>query len=62
MLSETMKIDDSDIELEQELEELMKLDENVFPVIPNTKLTSDVDELEKSLKALHVESEIFKIF
>lgn len=56
MLSETMKIDDSDIELEQELEELMKLDENVFPVIPNTKLTSDVDELEKSLKALHVEN------
>ncbi|XP_043261981.1 charged multivesicular body protein 7 [Colletes gigas] len=56
MLSETLKSNDSDVDLEQELEELMKLDDNAFPVIPSTKLSSDVDELEQSFKNVHIES------
>lgn len=55
MLSETLKNDDSNTDLEQELEELMKLEENVFPPIPNTKLSSSINELEQSFKDLHVD-------
>lgn len=54
ILSETLKNDDSNTDLEQELEELMRFEESVFPPIPSTKLDSSVDELEQSLRDLHV--------
>ncbi|XP_054004467.1 charged multivesicular body protein 7 [Hylaeus anthracinus] len=56
MLSENLKNDISDIDLEQELEELMKLDEDSLPSIPSEKLSSNIDELEQRLKNLQVES------
>lgn len=61
MLSETLKNDDSNTDLEQELEELMKLEENVFPPIPNTKLSSSINELEQSFKDLHVDGTIHMV-
>ena len=55
ILSESLKNDDSNVDLEKELAELMELDENILPSVPNTKLNSTIDELQKNLKNLHVE-------
>lgn len=59
ILSESLKNDDSNVDLEKELAELMELDENILPSVPNTKLNSTIDELQKNLKNLHVEGKMF---
>ncbi|KOC69794.1 Charged multivesicular body protein 7 [Habropoda laboriosa] len=59
LLSESFKSDDLNIDLEQELEELVKLDDNVLPSVPNTKLSSNIDELHKNFKNLHIGGKIF---
>nr|XP_031849073.1 charged multivesicular body protein 7 [Nomia melanderi] len=51
MLSETFK-DDSYTDLEQELDELIKLEENVLPSVPSTSLSTNIDEIEERLKKL----------
>ncbi|CAK9805377.1 Charged multivesicular body protein 7 [Anthophora plagiata] len=48
LLSESFKSDDLNIDLEQELAELAKLD------VPNTELSSNIDELHNNLKNLHI--------
>ncbi|CAK9810549.1 Charged multivesicular body protein 7 [Anthophora quadrimaculata] len=48
LLSESFKSDDLTIDLEQELAELAKLD------VPNTELSSNIDELQNNLKNLHI--------
>ncbi|XP_076249031.1 charged multivesicular body protein 7 [Calliopsis andreniformis] len=55
ILSETLKNDDSNTDLEQELEELMKLEESVFPPLPSTNLSSSINELELSMNGLHID-------
>ncbi|XP_033318661.1 charged multivesicular body protein 7 isoform X1 [Bombus bifarius] len=55
ILSESLENDDSNVDLEKELADLMKLDENILPSVPNTKLSSTIDELQTNLKNLHVE-------
>lgn len=62
ILSESLENDDSNVDLEKELAELMKLDENILPSVPNTKLSSTVDELQKNLKNLHVEGKMFILY
>lgn len=59
ILSESLENDDSNVDLEKELAELMKLDENILPSVPNTKLSSTIDELQRNLKNLHVEGKMF---
>lgn len=58
MLSESL-VNDSNVDLEEELAELMKYDENIFPPVPNTELSFNVDELQKELQNLSVEGKIF---
>ncbi|OAD53989.1 Charged multivesicular body protein 7 [Eufriesea mexicana] len=53
MMSESFVNDDSNIDLEQELAELMN-DKNVFPSIPNTELNSNIEELQSNLENLHI--------
>lgn len=62
ILSESLENDDSNVDLEKELEELMKLDENILPSVPNTKLSSTIDELQRNLKNLHVEGKMFILY
>lgn len=62
ILSESLENDDSNVDLEKELAELMKLDENILPSVPNTKLSSTIDELQKNLKNLHVEGKMFILY
>ncbi|XP_033320832.2 charged multivesicular body protein 7 [Megalopta genalis] len=52
ILSKSFEDNESNTDLEQELEELMKRDEVVFPIIPNSPLKSTVDELQDSFKNL----------
>lgn len=59
MLSESLINDDSNADLEEELAELMKFDENIFPPVPNAELSFNVDELQKELQNLNVEGKIF---
>ncbi|KAK9308660.1 hypothetical protein QLX08_001494 [Tetragonisca angustula] len=54
-LSESFKTDDSNADLEAELAELMKSDENILPSVPNSELSPAIDELQKELKNLCVE-------
>lgn len=61
MLSESLKLDDSNTDLEEELAELMKVDERLLPSVPDAELDSSIDELEKNLKNLHVKGKIFVI-
>lgn len=58
MLSESLINDDSNADLEEELAELMKFDENIFPPVPNAELSFNVDELQKELQNLNVEENI----
>ena len=58
-LSESFKTDDSNADLEAELAELMKSDENILPSVPNSELSPVIDELQKELKNLCVEGKIF---
>ncbi|XP_076646901.1 charged multivesicular body protein 7 [Halictus rubicundus] len=61
ILSDTFKDNESNADLEQELEELMKLEEPILPSVPNSPLKTSVDELEDSFKKLHFENPtIFK--
>lgn len=62
ILSESLENDDSNVDLEKELAELMKLDENILPSVPNTKLSSTIDELQENLKNLHVEGKMFILY
>lgn len=59
MLSESLINDDSNADLEEELAELIKFDENIFPPVPNAELIFNVDELQKELQNLNVEGKIF---
>lgn len=59
MLSESLINDDSNVDLEEELAELMKFDENIFPPVPNTELSFNVDELPKELQNLSIKGKIF---
>ncbi|XP_006620007.1 charged multivesicular body protein 7 [Apis dorsata] len=58
MLSESLVNDDSNVDLEEELAELMKFDENIFPPVPNTELSFNVDELPKELQNLSIKENI----
>lgn len=62
ILSESLENDDSNVDLEKELADLMKLDENILPSVPNTKLSSTIDELQTNLKNLHVEGKMFILY
>ncbi|XP_078049684.1 charged multivesicular body protein 7 [Augochlora pura] len=52
ILSKSFENNESNTDLEQELEELMKEDEVIFPTIPNSPLNSTIDELQDSFKNL----------
>ncbi|XP_076299414.1 charged multivesicular body protein 7 isoform X2 [Lasioglossum baleicum] len=56
ILSDTFKDNESNADLEQELEELMKLKDPILPSVPNSPLNTSVEELEDSFKKLHFES------
>ena len=61
-MSESFKNDNSNVDLEAELAELMKSDENIFPSVPNSELSPTIDELQKELKNLCVEGKIFILY
>lgn len=57
MLTDPLAINESNIDLEEELAELMKL-ESPLPSVPDTSLNSSVDELEMNLKNLQVKETV----
>ncbi|XP_017890873.1 charged multivesicular body protein 7 isoform X2 [Ceratina calcarata] len=58
MLTEPLVDNELNIDLEEELAELMKLDENPLPSVPDTSLNSSIDELEMNLKNLQVKETV----
>ncbi|XP_076748835.1 charged multivesicular body protein 7 [Xylocopa sonorina] len=58
ILSESLTNDDLNTDLEAELTELMKLDADALPSVPNTKINTDIDELQKDITNLCIEEPI----
>lgn len=54
LLSESFKNNESDIELEQELADLMKQEECEFPAVPSDELNANFVDLEQSFNQLHL--------